>query len=89
MSIWTKIKLYAEKKEREDWMSKYYCDRRCPKCDTWQANCGGWKDIQYNYPTMQCDVMTCGKCGQDTTMLDIGVGYIEADPITGYPLKNE
>jgi len=30
MSIWTKIKLYAEKKEQEDWIRKHHCDQKCP-----------------------------------------------------------
>lgn len=88
MSIYTKIKLWAEKKEREDWLDKYHCDQKCPKCNTWQGNCGGWKSRR-DGPTPMNDVTTCGKCGQETTWFDFGMGFTLADEITGNPLNKE
>lgn len=87
MAIYTKIKLWAEKKERGVWLKKYRCDQKCPKCNTWQGNCGGWQEMHSNTPTDMNDKLKCGKCGQWTTFLDIGVGYIQADDVTGMPLK--
>lgn len=82
MSIWTWIKHWAERQERKAWLNRYYCDQRCPKCDTWQANCGGWRHVELDGPAPFHDVCTCGKCGQKTTLFDFGMGYIEVDPIT-------
>lgn len=87
MNMWTKIKLYAEKKEREDWMNKHFCDQKCPHCDTWQANCGGWAEVINNFPTSMNDKTKCGKCGQWTTWFDFGMGFAVADDETGEPLK--
>ena len=87
MSIYTKIKLWAEKKEREQWMKKHHCDQKCPKCNTWQANCGGWKDVMNNTPTHMNDKTQCGKCSQWTTWFDFGMGFVVADDETGEPLK--
>jgi hypothetical protein len=82
MNIWTRIKLWAERKEQEAWLDKYGCDQRCPKCDTWQANCGGWQHVERNTPNDIHDVCTCGKCGQKTTFLDFGMGFLAVDPVT-------
>ena len=87
MSIWTKIKFYAEKKEQEQWIKKYHCDQKCPKCNTWQGNCNGWAEVINNHPTPMNDKTKCGKCGQWTTWFDFGMGFVVADDITGEPLK--
>ena len=87
MSIWTKIKLYAEKKEQEQWIKKYHCDQKFPKCNTWQGNCNGWAEVVNNHPTPMNDKTKCGKCSQWTTWFDVGMGFVVADDITGDPLK--
>lgn len=87
MSIYTKIKLWAEKKEREEWAAKHHCDQNCPVCGTWASNCGGWKHVIRNYPTHMNDKTQCGKCGHWTTWFDFGMGFVEADETTGKPLK--
>lgn len=87
MSIWTRIKLYAEEKERDAWLRKYHCDQKCPKCGTWQGNCGGWLDVIRNTPTDMNDKTKCGRCGQWTTWFDFGVGFCQADDVTGEPLS--
>lgn len=82
VSIWTRIKLWAERKEREAWLAKHFCDQKCPQCDTWQSNCGGWAEVERNTPTDQHDRCKCGKCGAVTTFLDIGIGFVAVDPVT-------
>lgn len=82
MRFWTWLKLFAERQECKAWMDRYYCDQRCPKCDTWQANCGGWRNVELDTPAPFYDVCTCGKCGQQTTLFDFGMGYIAVDPVT-------
>jgi hypothetical protein len=80
MSIWTKIKLYAEKKEREHWLETRYSDQKCPHCETWQGNCGGWKGIQPNEPDEMHDKLQCGKCGQWSTWFAGAPVLILVDP---------
>jgi len=67
MSFWTKVKEYAEKKEREHWLETRYSDQKCPYCNTWQGNCGGWRACQPNTPDHMHDRLQCGKCGQWST----------------------
>ena len=40
-------------------------------------------------PTPMNDVTTCGKCGQETTWFDFGMGFTLADEVTGNPLNKE
>ncbi|MCV4287883.1 hypothetical protein OH708_08200 [Pseudomonas capsici] len=87
MSIWTRIKLWAERKERDAWLEKYHCDQRCHKCNTWQGNCGGWRHVEHNVPDAIHDTCTCGKCGQVTVFFDFGMGFMPVDPITLEPLQ--
>lgn len=81
-TIWARIKRWAERKERKAWMDKYHCDQRCYKCDTWQANCGGWRKVVLDAKGPFYDVLTCGKCGQEVVMFDFGMGYIAVDSET-------
>ena len=71
MSIWTWIKHWAERQERKAWLNRYYCDQRCPKCDTWQANCGGWRHVELDGPAPFHDVCTCGNFCQKHTFFHL------------------
>ena len=83
MNIWTRIKLYAEKKEREQWMSKYSSDQKCPYCQTWQGNCGGWRSIVSSDPDPMHDKLECGKCGQWSTWFMGAPVLVLVDPKPG------
>jgi hypothetical protein len=86
VSIWTRIKLWAERKERHAWLERYHCDQQCGLCNTWQSNCGGWAKVERDTPTDMHDTCTCGKCGQVSVLRDIGIGFIAVDPSTLKPL---
>ena len=67
MTIWTRIKLYAEKKERQHWLETRFSDQQCPHCETWQGNCNGWRNVRINDPDQYHDKLQCGRCGQWST----------------------
>ena len=79
-TIWTKIKQFAERKEREHWLETRYSDQKCPHCETWQGNCGGWREMQGNTPDQMYDRLRCGKCGQWSTWFDAGMLMVLVDP---------
>lgn len=87
MSIWTKIKIFAERKEREHWLRTRFNDQKCPHCETWQGNCGGWKGRKQNVPDDMHDQMQCGKCGQWSTWFMGAPVMILADSVKGEALK--
>lgn len=81
MSFWTKLKIWAEKKEREQWMAKYRNDQMCPHCKTWQGNCRGWAAWRDdgNSPDAHHAEAVCGKCNKKSywfmgAMMPTGVG---------------
>lgn len=80
MTIWTRIKLYAEKKERQHWLKTRFSDEKCPHCETWQSNCGGWKGISTEDPDPQHDKLQCGRCGQWSTWFMGAPMHILVDP---------
>ena len=82
MSIRTRIKLFAEKRERKHWLETRFSDQKCPHCNTWQGNCGGWREIQNNVPDEMHDRLRCGKCGQWSTWFDAGMLMVLTDPPT-------
>ena len=73
--IWTRIKLYAERKEREAWMEKRHCAQHCYHCRTWQGNCGGWRAIEPDPLAVMHDRCACNRRRQKTTFFDVGMGF--------------
>lgn len=80
ISFWKWVKEYAAKKERKYWIKTNHNDQKCPHCNTWQGNCGGWADIK-PYDLDEChDKLKCGQCGQWSTWFCGAPVMILVDP---------
>jgi hypothetical protein len=73
--LWTKVKHFAERLEKKVHMDLYHSDQCCPRCKTWQSNCGGWAKVEMDQPEPHHDILTCGKCGERSVFLDFGMGF--------------
>jgi hypothetical protein len=60
--LFSKLKEYFKRKEREAYLRKYGFDNRCPCCKRWQGNCGGVQAVIRSYPTEEYDAYKCGGC---------------------------
>ena len=79
MTIWTALKTYAEKREREAYLRKYGFDNRCPCCKRWQGNCGGVQNVIRNYPNHDHDAYKCGGCDKWFIMDSRGMIQVVAE----------
>ena len=59
MTFWGHVRKYANEKVKEQYIKKHRHDRKCPRCNTWISEVGGYKSLS-DWGIKQ--LMTCEKC---------------------------
>lgn len=61
-TFWEKVRYYANKKVRRQYMDRVRHDRKCPNCKLWTSEVGGAYKVDYS-ELEHVEVMTCRHCG--------------------------
>lgn len=57
------------KRQREQYMERTGGDQRCPHCDKWASEMGGWASAQPDPEDQLLDEYTCKNCGGKSSWL--------------------
>lgn len=60
-TFWEKVRHYANRKVKRQYMDKFRHDRKCPNCKLWTSEVGGAYKIDYT-DNDHVEVMTCRQC---------------------------
>ena len=85
-TFWEKVRYYANKKVKRQYMNIFRHDRKCPNCKMWTSEVGGCKSID---DRGHHELMECNQCGfaskwdcmgmMPTLSKDQGAHYPKAD----------
>ena len=61
-TFWEKLRHYANKKVKRQYMDRVRHDRKCPNCKLWTSEVGGAYKVDYT-ENGHIQTMTCRQCG--------------------------
>jgi len=67
IKFWEWVREYANKKIKDEYMRKYHNTQKCPQCNTWSWEVGGWSEKSHSDGDIE--VLCCKKCGHESKWL--------------------
>lgn len=69
-SFWKRVLDYAKHQCRERWE---FQDRKCPHCNTWASEVGGFSTRRPDQLAPYDDIMSCSQCDKDSLWRNEGI----------------